>query len=189
MQVDILVLRHGQTEWNALGKMQGRKDSPLTAKGRDHARQQGKLLREFGIKGRDIYVSPQGRAMATAQIALEGTALVATPDDRLMEIDVGEWTGCQLADLKQKYKHLFPEGDPLFWYDHAPGGEGYRGLEARCASFLADLKGPSVVIAHGVTSLMLRALALELPLDRIGDLPGGQGVIHRVHNGVHSTLK
>ena len=189
MPIDILVMRHGQTEWNALGKMQGRLDSPLTEKGRAQAGAQGELLRAFGVDGRRAYVSPQGRAVDTAKIALDGLAIEAKTDDRLKEIDVGAWTGRQLSELKEEYLHLFPEGDPLFWYDHAPGGEGYKGLQTRCQSFLDDLEGPALIIAHGVTSLMLRCLALQMPLQEMGQLPGGQGVIHRVFDGTHSTLE
>lgn len=186
--VPLMLLRHGQTEWNAIERMQGRLDSPLTALGVSQAKQQGEILRREGIEGWALYASPQGRAWTTAQIALGAAADQVVQDVRLAEIDVGDWSGKSLADLQRRYPHMFDEHAPLDWYDHAPGGEGYAGLEARCRSFLAELTGPSVVVTHGITSKMLRCLALGLPCDDMMAVPGGQGVVHRVEDGEHQTL-
>ena len=89
----LLILRHGETEWNRAGRMQGALDSPLTETGRAQARRQGVILRAFGIEGWRWVASPQGRAAQTAAIAAQGLDLEIATDDRLKEIGIGDWTG------------------------------------------------------------------------------------------------
>lgn len=186
---EIFVLRHGETEWNAQGRMQGWLDSPLTARGRAQAARQADTLTTLGMfeRGDEVqfFVSPLGRTQQTADIALPG--VTPNPDDRLREISVGDWEGQVLSDLKARHPERFREEDPLYWYDHAPGGEGYGALEYRCAMFLDELKAPAVIVTHGITSRMLRCLALGLSRDRLGELPGGQGVVHSVQNQIAFT--
>jgi len=85
---ELYVMRHGETEWNRLGRWQGPFDSPLTETGQAQARDLGAMLRARGVgpDAYDILTSPQGRAVRTAQLAFgEG---VPRPDDRLREIGV-----------------------------------------------------------------------------------------------------
>jgi len=174
---ELLILRHGQTEWNAVDRMQGRLNSPLTALGREQAARQGALLAGLDLTGWAAFVSPQGRAVQTAGIALAGHVDMMRTDDRLCEIDVGDWNGKLRADVMAARPELFDGEEGLDWYDHAPGGEGYARLEARCAAFLSDLSGPSIIVAHGITSRMLRCLALNIAPEALSTLPGGQGNI------------
>lgn len=184
------VLRHGETEWNRAGRFQGAANSPLTETGRVQARAQGELLRTIDLDVVQIFVSPKGRAFETAAIALSGRVPLLRTDDRLREIDIGDWTGARHDELRGVTGSTRPDtpDGALAIYDHAPGGEGFAGLRARCESFLADLTGPTLCVTHGITSRMLRALALGLPPARLGELPGGQGVIHIVRDGQHETL-
>jgi hypothetical protein len=71
---EVLVLRHGQTEWNAEGRLQGHLDSPLTEKGLRQAQRQNEILQPYDLTGFRFISSPQGRAHMTAQIALAGLA-------------------------------------------------------------------------------------------------------------------
>ncbi|WP_415403176.1 histidine phosphatase family protein [Tateyamaria sp. SN3-11] len=185
---DLLILRHGETEWNLAGRMQGALDSPLTAKGRAQATAQARLLASHGIDGWACWSSPQGRAVATAHIALGPRAADLRHDPRLCEITMGEWTGKLRAEIAAQVPHLFETDDDLGWYDHAPGGEGIEALYARCGAFLAGLRGPAVIVTHGITSRMLRCHALGLEPGAYGDLPGGQGVVYHLSGGVQNCL-
>lgn len=176
----LYLMRHGETEWNRIGRMQGRLNSPLTAKGRSQAEALGRIM-----NGREVSVlsSPQGRALHTAGIAFGAGHTPIRTDDRLMEIDVGEFSGELREDLAHAHPHLF-EDSFMTWYDHAPGGEGYVGLEARCRSLLDELSSPVALVTHGITLRMLRSLALcgttELLAegDRIA-----QGVVWLIQDG------
>jgi probable phosphoglycerate mutase len=180
----LYVLRHGQTEWNRAGRMQGWADSPLTGEGRAQAVHQGLILQQLRVGDAALRVSPLGRAMATAKLALpDRPEADFVADARLKEIDVGDWQGRTRPEMVAERPELFAGTKMLDWYDHAPGGEGFAGLEARCRAFLADLTGPTVVVTHGITSRMLRALALGLVPPDIEAVPGGQGVVHVVEDG------
>lgn len=173
----IYVLRHGETEWNVAGRLQGRADSALTARGRAQAVTLGALLAPVLAAGARLWTSPAPRAATTAALAFPGQA--ATPDPRLLEIDLGAWTGRAIAGIAPRDAGADPHG----WKFAAPGGEDRAAMAARCAAFLGDLSGPSVIVTHGVTSRMLRCLALGLGPEALGRVPGGQGVVHVVEAG------
>jgi probable phosphoglycerate mutase len=186
----IYVLRHGETEWNAEGRFQGALNSPLTEKGRAQAARQAALLSQLDLSAFDVRVSPQGRAFETAAIALARLVPFLRTDDRLREIEVGEWSGQLRKNLSVTGETLVdtPDG-PLALYEHAPGGEGFAALRERCEAFLASLERPTICVTHGITSRMLRSVALGIPAAQLGDLPGGQGVVHIVENEQHRTLE
>lgn len=184
---DLLILRHGETEWNLAGRMQGALDSPLTERGRAQAAAQGRLLAQFGIDGWTAWSSPQGRARSTAEIAL-GTSARLRFDSRLVEIGMGQWTGLQRTQIATEVPHLFESDTDLTWYDHAPEGEGLQALYTRTGAFLDTLSGPAVIVTHGITSRMLRCHALGRGPDAFADLPGGQGVVYHLSGAVQTCL-
>ena len=181
---DLLILRHGQTEWNAQDRLQGNADSPLTPLGRSQADRQRAIVQELDAVSWAAYCSPQGRALHTAEIVLGDTPTV---DARLREIEIGQWTGRTRAELILERPDLF-EADGLAWYDHAPDGEGLASLARRTGEFLESLKERSVIITHGITSRMLRCHALGLPWEAFETLDGGQGVVHRISDGGSQVL-
>jgi len=185
---ELIVIRHGQTEWNREGRWQGHLDSPLTAKGEHQARAMGRVLARAEITpaSHAAFVSPLGRALATARLAL-GPDWPATPDPRLREIDVGAWEGWLVKDVAAA-SGLPDDSPPLALYEAIPGGEGLDGLRDRVRAFLATLDRPSVLVTHGITSRMIRTLATGRDLDRLDELPGGQGVVFRVRDGAHESL-
>ncbi|MDA9998162.1 histidine phosphatase family protein [Planktomarina temperata] len=185
---EVLVLRHGQTEWNAEGRLQGHLDSPLTEKGLRQAQRQNEILQPYGLTGFRFISSPQGRAHMTAQIALAGLAAEIETSTDLMEIGMGAWAGTTRAEIAAERKCSLHDLGQTQFYDWAPGGEGTARLYDRCAAFLAQLAGPAVLVTHGMTSLCLRLCALGWGLDRLEDLPSGQGVVYRVKVGHHDEL-
>ena len=183
MLPDLYLMRHGETEWNRQGRMQGRLDSALTDRGVEQARRQAQLIAEIdGTR----YASPQGRAMQTAEIVFAGQPF--TDDDRLCEIDVGTFAGRMFDDLRLRHPDLFT-GAPHDWYDRTPEGENFARLEARCQDFLSALRAPSLIITHGITLRMLRILALGQPVARIGDLTVEQGAVHVIRNGAYEIWR
>lgn len=185
----IYVLRHGETEWNRSDRMQGWGDSPLTELGRAQAQAQGRILRKALPERVDIRVSPSGRAMETARIALGNQALRAVEDPRLREVNVGDWVGRTPQDLACVHGFIRPDVDRHLWKFRAPGGETLDEMAERCRAVLRDLRGPSVLVTHGVTSRLLRCLALGLLPETLGDLPGGQGVVHVIEAGKARILR
>ncbi len=143
-----------------------------------------------GLARDDISIisSPQTRAFHTAALAFQTYAGMIRTDDRLCEIDVGKWQGRLRDELTITGDPKMTPDGPIAFYEQADGGEGFAALRARCTSFLASLTGPAALVTHGITSRMLRAVYLDLDDTKIPDLPGGQGVIHRLSKDVQEIL-
>lgn len=189
---ELLILRHGETEWNRAGRWQGDLDSPLTEEGRAQARAMGRLLAGLGVTGQShvFYCSPIRRARRTARLVLAEMGIDADllhEDARLREISVGDWTGRDRASIRAM-AGLPEDAHFMDYYAAAPGGEGFAAVAQRVEAFLAGVTDPAVVITHGVTSRVLRICALGWDISRMVELPGGQGVIHRVQGGQHTEI-
>ena len=180
----VYVLRHGETEWNATGRLQGHYDSLLTDEGRAQARNQRAILGECDLTGHIALSSPQGRAFRTAALALDGLIFDIRTDDALSEIGLGDWAGRDRAALIASTG----AADGFALYELAPAGEGFAALRARCESFLHGLDGPAVLVTHGITSRMLRLVLTDQPTSALRDIGGGQGVVWRVAKGCQDCL-
>jgi len=161
-------IRHGQTEWNASGRVQGWRDIPLNDKGRAQAAQAGGILSELLARdGREAstlphVASPLGRTRetmelvrASAGLPREGYALEA----RLREIGYGDWEGMTFAEMRTAHPAHYALRDADKWSVAAPNGESYAMLAARVREWLSALAGDTVVVAHGGT---MRALMVTL---------------------------
>ena len=187
----VLLVRHGETEWNRSRRYQGWLNSPLTPEGIAQATAIGRRLRLLPeAADADIVASPLGRARHTAEIVAEclsegdGRPRPIRIDERLREISLGSCDGLDKRDIRRRAPDLFADGDRWEWYFRSPDGETYDGFAGRIAAFLADLgPDPVVVVCHGVVTRVLRglyaglpraeALRLAVPQDRIFRLEGG----------------
>jgi probable phosphoglycerate mutase len=118
--------------------------------------------------------------VTTAQLALAGLDLPLTRDARLREVALGQWQGMTVDEIRRDWSFLTEGRDPFDWKFDAPGGESLAELAARAHAVLDGLAGPTVIVTHGLTSRVLRCLALGRPPEDLGALPGGQGVVHVV---------
>jgi broad specificity phosphatase PhoE len=160
--VRILVLRHGQSEWNAVRRWQGIADSPLTALGREQAATTARVLATLRPGFREVWTSNLRRASQTASV-IARTLDIAQPivDARLREADAGEWEG------------LTPEQIELRWpgwleAHHRPATfEPYPAVVARATEALHDVAARAVrnespaalVVAHsGLARSLVRHL-------------------------------
>ncbi len=184
----IWFLRHGQTEWNKAYRLQGQLDSPLTEQGIVDAERQATLIAPVLAQQPDVYVSPLGRAVQTAKIVLGETPY--RMDARLMEIHAGEWQGRLRAEILAGMNG--PEiktFSALDIYEAATGGEGLAAFQARIRSFLQDVTGPSVIVAHGLFGQVLRAEVCGLDMGAAGHLSNRQGCIYVLENGQESIME
>lgn len=184
----LYILRHGQTQWNLEGRLQGRLDSPLTDLGRAQALKQRNILAPILAASDDIKVhsSPLGRAWATAEIALDGRPVTAV--EGIQEVSAGSWEGRLRADIVAEHGGSAREADMFDLFLSAPDGEGAEALVARCQSYLDTLTGPTVVVSHGVVSALLRGLVRGLPMADIARLAHSQGVVSALQGGTETVL-
>jgi probable phosphoglycerate mutase len=181
----IFLLRHGQTEWNALGRYQGQMNSDLTLKGEAQAAAQGRLLGAVFTEFPDIHIcsSPLGRSRQTAQIALAGYGREVVFQDELKEIAAGEWEGVTKNDIEAGWPDLFNAYQTSFeLFMFAPNGEGYEALHDRCTRFLISLNSPCVVFSHGVTIAVLRSIIRNLSFKEMIQLDNQQGCIYKIED-------
>ncbi len=186
----IYLVRHGETEWNRIGRMQGQLDAPLTTRGEAQARAVGETLAELGVDGFDLVASPLGRTRATAAIiarALDRDPEAMTTDERLMEMTWGDWDGLSRAEIEARDPGAWARRKADRWnYPPPGGGESYAMLARRVGDWLAGLdpERPLVTVTHGGTGRVVRGLygglsqaetlAQEEPQDAIHLLRGGQ---------------
>jgi len=190
---DLYVLRHGETEWNREGKFQGVHDSPLTAMGREQAAHQGKILDRAIVdwSAVDIYSSPQGRAITTAEIALADVNQTADLHAALREVDTGDWAGLHISDIIDADPRM-AKPYTVEWlsaYFSSPNGEGYEVFEMRLLEFLDSLRKPTVIVTHGMVGFVLRGLYLGLTFEEMAGQVGGQGVVFYLSDGHETVLK
>jgi broad specificity phosphatase PhoE len=180
----IYLCRHGQTEYNREGRMQGRMDSALTGLGRAQAGAMASLLHGLipDAGAWRLVASPQMRAKATAEAIGGRLGLPVTLDDRLMEISVGAWEGHLIDDLRRRHPDAFAERD---WHFRAPDGETYDQVYGRASGWLADQDParPVIVVSHGVTGRLIRGAYLGLGPQAAMDLPIPQDAVFRLHEG------
>ncbi|WP_114286752.1 histidine phosphatase family protein [Candidatus Halocynthiibacter alkanivorans] len=186
---DLYVLRHGETEWNHQRRWQGVLDSPLTPRGLEQAAAQGHLLARLLPEGApSAWCSPQLRARRTAEIALSFLGGTAEPDARLGEVSVGQAAGMLQSDIAARWPGFAPDVDhPFGWYFRVPGSESFDALRHRCQQFLDSLNGPAIVVTHGITGRMIRALWLGLDIHGMHALPGGQGCVFQLQKNGEIT--
>lgn len=162
-------IRHGETDWNRQGRLQGQRDIPLNPLGRDQAAGAGRILKNLlARRGLDpaalrYTVSPLGRARETAERVRDALGLDPRSyacDARLQELSFGAWEGMTWPELKA--------ADPIGvrarkrgkWHFVPPGGESYAGLAVRLGPWLADVGPDEVVVAHGgVARVVMHLLA------------------------------
>ena len=132
----VFYIRHGETDWNVTGRLQGRHDVPLNARGRAQAMHCGEILRElFARDGRnvaelDFVSSPLGRARTTMELARAPLGLPADGyriEPQLAEIAFGEWEGFTIAQLHSRDPQRIAAREQDKWHFVPPGGESYRG--------------------------------------------------------------
>ena len=168
----LLLIRHGQSIWNAEGRMQGWADPPLDDIGREQARQLAQRLAAEGHDIAAIYSSPLLRARQTADEIGQVLGLPVRTDDRLKENNVGQITGLTGPEVEQR----FPEWVALFhrpgneWVP-PPGGEDRDTFASRAVAAMADIIAHHpdqtvAVVSHGGTLGVYLAHLLEMPIHR-----------------------
>ena len=190
----LVLLRHGQTEYNAASRMQGQLDTPLSDLGRDQAVAAAEVL----AKRQPLLIvsSDLRRALDTATSLSERSGLPVTVDTRLRETHLGDWQGMTHLEVDAS-----APGARLVWRDDARwaphGGESRVDVAARSMPLIAELvagqpewgvdepERPVVLVAHGGLIAALTAALLGLPVD---DWPvlGGMGNASWVQLSGHS---
>jgi probable phosphoglycerate mutase len=160
----LLLVRHGETDWNRDRRFQGHADPPLNENGRAQARELAGRLAGEAIAA--VHASPLRRAWETAEIVAGANGLELTADEGLREVDLGSWSGLTRADVEAR----FPEGYRR-WLAYGHGwddGESYAELGDRVTRALVRIAAhhdgrPVLIVTHGgpIRSAVARASGLS----------------------------
>ena len=159
-------LRHGETDWNVEGRLQGQRDIPLNARGRGQGIRCGEVLHDLfapdniDVARLDFICSPLGRARETMELARNEFGLPPKDyriDGRLTEITFGEWEGYTIAELRNRDPQRVAAREHDKWRFVAPGGESYEQMSWRMRDWYESLTQDTVVTAHGGTARGLLA--------------------------------
>jgi broad specificity phosphatase PhoE len=151
----IYFIRHGETDWNLEGRLQGQKDIPLNDVGRVQAEEAARKLRALVPHFEDLaYVaSPMTRTRETMEILRATLGLhpeVYRLDDRLVELTFGVWEGMTWKEVRKAEPALAALREQDKWHYAPPGGgESYAMLVDRIRPILDDLTRDTVIVAHG----------------------------------------
>lgn len=176
----LLLIRHGETDWNAGGRFQGQLDIELNEEGR---RQAQALAARLAPEPLDVvYTSDLARARDTAQHIIdrqrasgEQNALDLRPDPRLRELNLGDWQGLTYAQIEAQDPERLAAWDADRVNYRLPGGESLRQVADRVRAVLDDVRqgngaddGPEnqtiALVTHGLTLRILLCLLLSHPL-------------------------
>jgi broad specificity phosphatase PhoE len=151
----IYFIRHGETDWNLEGRLQGQKDIPLNDLGRVQAEEAGRRLQGIAPHVEDLaYVaSPMGRTRETMELMRKAMGLHPESyklDERLVEITFGAWEGMTWKEVRKAEPQMAALRERDKWnYVPPGGGESYAMLVDRIRPVLDDLTRDTVIVAHG----------------------------------------
>jgi broad specificity phosphatase PhoE len=186
----VYFLRHGETDWNAEGRLQGQADTDINALGREQADRNGHVLAQLlgKAEGFDFVASPMRRTRATMERVR--TVMGLDPqnygtDARLIEVHFGDWQGSTFAEIEARVPGSTKARRRDKWNFCPPGsrGESYEMLKRRALPWLESLTQPTVCVTHGgIVRVMFRtiaglgereAAAMYVPQDRVLRLRDG----------------
>ena len=190
MPPPLYYIRHGETDWNREGRLQGQREIPINANGRAQARRCGEILRDLPARdpqaAPDFVSSPLGRARETMELAR--TVLGLDPqsyrvDERLTEISFGSWEGFTIPELRRVSPEAVAAREQDKWGFAPPGGESYAQMSERVRGWYDSLARDTVAVAHGG---VLRGLIVRLGIMSADEAPMldiAQGVVYLIADG------
>lgn len=178
----IILTRHGQTEWNRNERFRGRADIPLNETGYAQAEATRRTI-QSRWQPAAIYTSPMSRSVKTAEIIAAPFGLAIQPSDMLNDIHYGEWQGLTADEVRMRWSAALDT-----WYRtphlaRIPGGETLQDVLTRTTRMLCDiiLQYPEetvVIVGHDSVNRVLLLFMLALPLSRYWHIVQGNCAIN-----------
>ncbi|MFC2045487.1 histidine phosphatase family protein [Chloroflexota bacterium] len=161
---EIILVRHGETEWNREGVFRGRIDIELNEIGLKQAELLAEYLSELEIEA--IYSSPVERAVKTASAIAQYHRLNVETAPGLIDLDFGEWQGLSRQKVKEQYKEIFTNWMENPHLGRVPGGESLDEVRERAMAMVNDVinkhDGTIVLVSHRVVNKVLICALLGL---------------------------
>lgn len=168
--MEVVLVRHGETEWSRSGQHTGRTDVPLTAAGSRNAELLAPRLEQRRFAA--VFTSPLSRASETCRLA--GLGERAQVREELLEWDYGEYEGITTQEIRARRPGW------LLWRDGCPGGEDARQVGSRADSLIEELRGlagDAALFAHGHVLRVIAARWIGLPPEAGGQVALSTGTV------------
>ena len=160
-------VRHGQTEWNAIRRMQGQWNSDLNALGLEQAEINGDLLARLDVEA--LFASPLDRTRQTAAIINRRLNLPIHFDERIMEWDCGDWSGHLYDEVAQRWPDEWAALEADRFNYRGPNCENYPDMIARATPFLDEIRthpaNRIAIVSHGMIGKVMVSILLGLTPD------------------------
>lgn len=180
--LEIYLIRHGLTLWNAEKRFQGHRDIPLSAEGVEQAKRVSKRLKALRIDA--VYSSDLWRAYQTAQMIAEPHAISVIPVSEFREIHMGDWEGLTLDEIKGRYAEIFSVWRERPTEAGVPGCEGISNLAARALRGFRTLAEKHrngeriIIVGHGLLNAVLLTQLANGDLDRCHQVKQGNTAVN-----------
>lgn len=165
----MFLVRHAESTWNPMKKIQGQRDPQLSKYGKKEA---GLLAKRFkGLSFDAVYASPLRRAYQTAEIVV-GKKTKVVLEEGLNEISLGDWEGKTLHSIRKEYGEMFDRWAVRPTRIRVPGGEDFKAFVKRVKHTLRSIEsahegGNVLVVSHGGVISTYATLVLNLPPDDV----------------------
>jgi broad specificity phosphatase PhoE len=167
----LFLIRHGQTDWNLEGKIQGSYDSELNNTGIIQAEELGRKVLEVNYKFSKIYSSQQKRAVKTAEILSDATNVDYIPIKGLEEINLGEWEGLSWSEVQEKFPKEYDEWYNNRRYTKSPKGESYQDMLERVLPVIYNIINENcddvAIVTHGAVIMCLQCYVTKTPFNEM----------------------
>lgn len=177
----VIIVRHGQTEWNRMERFRGRVDLPLNETGHEQARLVARRI-AAGEALAAVYSSPLTRTMQTAQPIAKASGITVTPLDGLIDIDYGDWQGLTPEDVAARYPELHRRWERSPQLVAMPGGETLAAVRERADAAMRRAAavhegGTVALVTHKVVCKILICAALGIANDHFWQIEQENGAI------------
>lgn len=185
----LYIVRHGETDWNKMGKYQGITDVPLNENGLNQAKACGKALKD--VQFDRILSSDLSRALVTAEVIRGNRTTPITVDERLRELNFGDWEAMLFSDIEARWPGLI---DEMYLRPHlvkVPNGESFKDLQDRAWAGLEEFINANdgdetlLITCHGGTIRTLICKLLDISISHCWNFSQGNTAINRIfYNGM-----
>ena len=186
-------IRHGQTDWNAEQRFQGRRDVALNNIGREQAHENGLRLKQLVTSPEDFdfVASPLGRTRETMQIirsamSLEPKAYIIEPT--LMEMDYGDLEGVTLETIERDSPEIYSQRMQDRWNFQPPNGENLQMTMERIVPYFRGIERNMIIVGHGSVGRALRKHLLNLEANDAAWFEFPQNRIFRFSGGIEAQF-
>ncbi|MFL0250661.1 alpha-ribazole phosphatase [Clostridium neuense] len=167
----LFLIRHGQTDWNVKGKIQGSRDTELNDTGIKQAEELSNMILKNNYKFSKIYSSPQKRALKTAEILSRVTNVEQVAIEGLKEINFGEWEGMSWKEVKEKYPMEYEKWYINRRYTKPPKGESYQEMLERVLAVLHRIinenRDDVAIVTHSAVIMSIQCYLTNTPFHKM----------------------